>query len=359
MRASIRQVAIEAGVSTATVSRLLNQPETVSGETADKIRGAIATLGFRPNFSGRTLRAGRSRTIGVMLPTLSNTVFTQCLQGIELAARSHGYAVMFTATEYRQQEESAAVQSLLGHCVDGLILTVADADANATLDMLDRERHPYVLTYNQPRHSGRRSVSVDNCAAARDAVAHLIARGHRRIQMLAGDFHASDRATQRYQGYLLAMQEHGLPAMAPIEIPRHTVLPADYLRGFIDGAQRPDALFCSNDLLALGAMRDLRLLGLRVPDDVSIIGFDGIPLGELMAPVLASAVQPSEAIGALACSTLLALIEATGSGVAAGNAAATAAPASQLLPHAIRSGGSVRQHPILSPHSIRSSTVHS
>ncbi|MFL9880962.1 LacI family DNA-binding transcriptional regulator [Herbaspirillum rhizosphaerae] len=335
MPPSIKQVAQQAGVSTATVSRLLNKPESVSSDTADKINQAIAALGFRPNFNGRNLRAGRSRTVGVVVPTLSNTVFAQCLQGIELAARSLDYSVMFTATEYRQEDEAAAVDLLLSHRVDGVILTVADASASATLDVLDSERIPYVLTYNQPQQASRLSVSVDNRAAARDAVAHLIALGHTRIQMLSGYFHASDRAIQRYQGYVDAMREHGLTPLTPIEVPRHTGLGVDYLQSFADPQQRPSALFCSNDLLAFAAMRDLRALGLRVPQDISVMGFDGIPLGEMMSPVLASAVQPSEQIGEVALRTLVAAIE-QGSPDGAGQ------PASSILAHAIRHGGSVQ-----------------
>jgi len=332
---SIKQVAQQAGVSTATVSRLLNKPESVSSDTAGKINEAIAALGFRPNFNGRNLRAGRSRTVGVVVPTLSNTVFAQCLQGIELAARSLDYSVMFTATEYRQEDEAAAVDLLLSHRVDGVILTVADASASATLDVLDSEGIPYVLTYNQPQQASRLSVSVDNRAAAHDAVAHLIALGHTRIQMLSGYFHASDRAIQRYHGYVDAMREHCLTPLTPIEVPRHTGLGVDYLQSFADPQQRPSALFCSNDLLAFAAMRDLRALGLRVPQDISVMGFDGIPLGEMMSPVLASAVQPSEQIGEVALRTLVAAIE-QGSPDGAGQ------PASSILAHAIRHGGSVQ-----------------
>lgn len=316
----------------------------MSSDTADKINRAIASLGFRPNFNGRNLRAGRSRTVGVVVPTLSNTVFAQCLQGIELAARALDYSVMFTATEYQQEDEAAAVELLLSHRVDGVILTVADASASATLDVLDRERIPYVLTYNQPPSGARLSVSVDNRAAAHDAVAYLIALGHRRIQMLSGYFHASDRAVQRYHGYLDAMHAHGLTPMTPIEVARHTTtseagtaavgteLAQGMLQSFTDRRERPSALFCSNDLLALAAMRDLRKLGIEAPRDVSVMGFDGIPLGELIAPVLASAVQPSELIGETALRTLVAAIEPQ---------PGQALPASRILAHAIRHGGSV------------------
>ncbi len=336
MRPSIKQVALEAGVSIATVSRLLNKPDSVSIDTASKVNQAIEMLGFRPNFTGRNLRAGRSHTVGVVVPTLSNTVFAQCLQGAEMAARQLDYSVMFTATEYRQQDESAAVELLLAHRVDGVILTVNDADASSTLDVLDRERIPYVLVYNQPQLTARPSVSVDNRAAARDAVTHLIKLGHTRIQMLAGQFHASDRALQRYQGYQQAMHEHGLQALTPIEVPRHTYteLSFGYLQTFRDPLQRPSALFCSNDLLALSAMRDLRALGLRVPDDVSVMGFDGIPLGELMDPMLSSVAQPSEQIGELALRTLVHKIEETQDGQALASA--------QILPHTVRLGGSVK-----------------
>lgn len=336
MRPSIKQVAQEAGVSIATVSRLLNKSGAVSIDTASKVNQAIEVLGFRPNFTGRNLREGRSHTVGVVVPTLSNSVFAQCLQGVEIAARQLDYSVMFTATEYRQQDEFAAVESLLAHRVDGVILTVADADSSSTLDVLERERIPYILVYNQPQQTARPSVSVDNRTAAYDAVTHLIKLGHRRIQMLAGQFHASDRALQRFHGYQQAMQEHGLQGFAPIEVPRHTdaVLSVEYLQTFRDPSQRPSALFCSNDLLALSAMRDLRALGLRVPHDVSVMGFDGIPLGDLMDPMLSSVAQPSEQIGEQALRTLVRMIEETSD--------SGTADSSQILPHTVRLGGSVK-----------------
>ncbi|MDR6742138.1 LacI family DNA-binding transcriptional regulator [Herbaspirillum huttiense F1] len=361
MRPSIKQVAHLAGVSIATVSRLLNKPGSVSAETAEKIHRSIAELGFRPNFTGRNLRAGNSRTVGVVVPTLSNTVFAQCLQGIELAARALDYSVMFTTTEYLPEDESAAVELLLGHRVDGVILTVADAGANATLDLLERERIPFVLAYNQLADAAadaaadadaeaathRASVSVDNRAAACDAVSHLIGLGHRRIQMLSGRFNASDRAMQRYCGYLDAMQAAGLAPLPAIEVERHTLTAAtDYQQMMADPLHRPTALFCSNDLLALSAMRDLRALGLQVPEDISVMGFDGIPVGALMQPVLASVVQPSEQIGDVALRTLVDAIERALPAAAAAAAVEEApvpviAGVRHILPHTLREGGSV------------------
>lgn len=335
MRPSIKQVAHLAGVSIATVSRLLNKPGSVSAETAARIQHSIAHLGFRPNLTGRNLRAGNSRTVGVVVPTLSNIVFAQCLQGIEMAARELDYSVMFTTTEYQPEDESAAVELLLGHRVDGVILTVADASANATLDLLEREHIPFVLAYNHlaTGASGRSSVSVDNRAAAGDAVAHLIGLGHRRIRMLSGRFNASDRAIQRYYGYEDAMRAAGLVPLPAIEAERHTLTAAaDYQQMMADASQRPTALFCSNDLLALSAMRDLRALGWRVPQDISVMGFDGIPVGGLIEPVLASVVQPSEQLGDVALRTLVGVLEH--------GASLPTVAARHVLPHSLRTGGS-------------------
>ena len=144
-RFSIIEVARKAGVSPATVSRAFNQPEIVHPDTLAHIRSIAKRAGFRPNRVGRSLRSGSTRTIGLILPTLSNPVFAECFEGAERRARESGYSVMLTATGYDPAVESAAVQGLMDHQVDGLILTVADVAKSATLDDLDSAGMPYVL----------------------------------------------------------------------------------------------------------------------------------------------------------------------------------------------------------------------
>jgi DNA-binding LacI/PurR family transcriptional regulator len=345
VRPSIKQVAHLAGVSIATVSRLLNKPGSVSAETAEKIHRSIAELGFRPNFTGRNLRAGNSRTVGVVVPTLSNTVFAQCLQGIELAARALDYSVMFTTTEYLPEDESAAVELLLGHRVDGVILTVADAGANATLDLLEREAFPSCW----PTTSWRRPMpgppsSAPRCrwtTAPPPAMPSPDRTGASPHPDALGRFNASDRAMQRC-GYLDAMQAAGLAPLPAIEVERHTLTAAtDYQQMMADPRHRPTALFCSNDLLALSAMRDLRALGLQVPGDISVMGFDGIPVRALMQPVLASVVQPSEQIGDVALRTLVDAIERAACCCCAlpvETPVPVIAGVRHILPHALREG---------------------
>jgi DNA-binding LacI/PurR family transcriptional regulator len=245
----------------------------------------------------------------VVLPTFTNAVFAECLQGIERAARARDYAVVLTATDYQADDEDDACERLLSHRVDGLILTVANAAKSRLLDRLERERVATVLVYN-PMASGRRlTVSVDNRAAAREAVEHLIALGHRRIAMLAGTLVASDRAAERYRGYSDALRAAGLAARPAVEMPSHTENSLDVLRALFVGREAPTALFCSNDLLAIAVLRDLRALALRVPDDVSLVGFDGIAFGQYVDPALTTIEQPSREMGVRALDLLALRLE--------------------------------------------------
>lgn len=305
-RVTLSDVALRARVSLATVSRALNQPALVRDSTVRRVREAAADLNFRPNLVGRNLRARTTRTLGVVLPTLANTVFADCFQGIERATRLQHYSVMLTTTEYRVEDELAVTEELLRHRVDGLILTVANAAESPVLDMLDQEKVPYVLVYNQSPCPQRQTVSVDNRIAARDAVGHLISIGHRSIRMVTGDFRESDRAQLRYQGYRDAMRAAGLVPQPPVEVPLHTAVASGALAQCLRGRDPASALFCSNDLLAISVVSGLLRLGLQVPDDMSVVGFDGVDLGTLLYPALATVVQPSRDIGGSAVDTLLA-----------------------------------------------------
>lgn len=309
--ATILDVARRARVSPATVSRVMNESARVSDAVAQAVQQAAAKLGFRPNLVGRSLRSSRTHNLGVLLPTLTHPVFAECLQGLETAARGGGHAIMLTTTGYDPAQEDVAVELLLRHRVDGLVLTVADAARSRLLDKLDAEGVPYVLVYNQ---LGRRSararptVSVDNRAAARQMVEHLIAVGHRRIAMVAGSFRQSDRTRLRHRGYLDALQAAGLAPLPPLELPFMSTDSRGLLLEAIGQRARPTAFFCSSDQLALRTMRDLAGLGLRVPQDASVAGFDGVAIGALLRPALSTVVQPSLQIAAAAVDLLLGLI---------------------------------------------------
>lgn len=305
---SIEAVAREAGVSVATVSRVFNAPDLVRAPTREKVEKVALRLGYRANASAQTLRTQRSKVIGVVLPTLLNPVFAECLEGIAATAAEHGYSIIPVTTSYRLADEEAAVARLAARSVDGMVLVVANPAASPALQRLQAAKLPYVLAYN--RHAKHPCVSVDHEAAVADVVHRLVARGHRRIAMVSGQLSASDRAQQRHQGFVRGLGECGLPAGTLLEVPfmEHAV---QHLTAFLRGPRRPTALFCSNDLLAIRTVRAAWQMGLRVPADLSVVGFDGIELGPDLTPSLGTVVQPNREIG-IQCVRLLAGAMAAG-----------------------------------------------
>lgn len=292
---TIAQVAHRAGVSTATVSRAFNAPQLLARGTLERVRSSARTLGFVPNASARTLRTQRSRILGVVLPTLRNPVFAECLEGIAARAGEAGYAIVPLFTDYTTARERDAIAHLLARGVDGVILTVASAARSASLARLRAASLPYVLAYN--RHPAQPCVSVDSEAACAQATARLLALGHRRIAMVSGTLAASDRARQRHRGYARAMAAAGIDLAELIEVP-FLEDATQTLASRLGRPDRPTALLCSNDLLALRSLRAAMLAGLRVPGELSVVGFDGIALGDALAPRLSTIVQPSDAMGA-------------------------------------------------------------
>lgn len=313
MGANIKDVAVRAQVSIATVSRYVNRTGQVRDQTAQRIQHAIDELGFRPNVIGRSLKMATTQTIGVVIPSLSNPVFAESVAGITDVSRDARYSLMFTSTDYDPDAEIRAVTSLLEHRVTGLVLTVADPDNSPALDALDASDVPYVLVYNQPGQHARPTVTVDNVAAGRDVAAALIDLGHRRLGMVSGAFTASDRAIARRDGFARRIDEEGLAAPIIREIDFVSMNAAMVLAEmFADPATAPTALFCSNDLLAISVIGALERMGVRVPEHVSVIGFDGIAVGTQLHPRLATVAQPAREMGRVAARQLLGRIQGEG-----------------------------------------------
>lgn len=330
---SILRVAREAGVSAATVSRAFNQPESVREETRLRVTSAARRVDYRPNASARTLRTQKSRVLGVVLPTLLNPVFAECLQGIAEAAGAAGYAIVPMTTEYRVADELRAADVLRNAGVDGLVLVVADPATSVALRRLKADGLRYVLAYN--RHARHPCVSVDGVEALAAGVARLAALGHRRIAMVSGERDASDRARQRHQGFLQGLATAGLKPLPLIEVPFMETA-VEQIAAALRPARRASALVCSNDLLAIRAVRAAHQCGLGVPSDLSVLGFDGIALGEDLTPALSTITQPNHEIGRRSVELL---IDAIGGG------RPLAAKSSLVLPHGFRVGESCAAPP--------------
>lgn len=330
---NIQIVAERAGVSVATVSRAFNFPDKVAPATRELVERVAKELGYLPNASARTLRTQRSRVLGVVLPTLLNPTFAECLQGIAEAAAAGGYAIIPVTTGYEVEEEQRSVHQLLAGNVDGMILVVSNPSNSVALQRLHGAAVPYVLAYN--RHPAHPCVSVDSERASAEVVDRLVRLGHRRIAMVSGTLAASDRSQQRYRGYLQGMADAGLAPLPLLEVP-FVETAVEAVRHYLEAAPRPSALFCSNDLLAIRCIRAAHRNGLRVPQDLAVVGFDGIALGEDLTPALSTVTQPNHDIGRHAVELL---VKALAAGTAPG------ADASLLLPHAFREGESYAAAP--------------
>lgn len=297
---TLQEVAERAGCSLATASRALNASGSVSPTAMRRVRKAAADLGYRVPPPATRRAAGRP-VIGVLIPSITNPVFAASLSSIQNRMLVAGHGVLIAQSNYDPVQEADAVAALLTERPTGLILTVCDAENSR---VLKQPLPPTVLLNNRPTTGFPAAVTVDNREAGRLITRHLVSLGHRRILFISGDFRASDRARLRYDGHLEVLRQEGLPDFAALQIP--FIGAADQLDLSPALAETaPTAIIASNDLLACGVIGALRRLGLSVPGDISVAGFDGIAIGQLMDPALTTIEMPDASMGAVAASLLL------------------------------------------------------
>ncbi|WP_030751035.1 LacI family DNA-binding transcriptional regulator [Streptomyces griseus] len=302
----IKDVAREAGVSVGTVSNVINQPERVSPATLEHVRRVIDRLGYVRSESARQLRAGRSRIVALLVLDMGNPFFVDIARGAERAARAAGLGVMVCNSDQNPGDEADYLSLFAEQRVRGVLVTPADP-SGANLRDFRRHGIPYVLVDRVGGDGGGCSVSVDDVAGGSLAIRHLAATGHRTFAYVSGP----DRLQQvrdRREGALLALAEAGLPAGALREIPADRL---DVASGRDAGARllgladRPTAVFCANDLLALGVLQALYAAGVRVPEDMAIVGYDDIEFAAAATVPLTSVRQPALTLGARAAELLL------------------------------------------------------
>jgi DNA-binding LacI/PurR family transcriptional regulator len=321
---TLEQVAHRAGCSIATASRVLNSNGPVSDEMVRRVRRAAAELRYR--VSGRLPTTARRRpVIGVLIPSITNPVFAASLSGIQNRMLLAGHSVLIAQSNYDPAQEVDAVASLLQERPTGLILTVCDPEKSLALSAA---LPPTVLLGNMPTVRFAAAVATNNFLAGKELTEHLLLSGHRRILFISGHFGSSDRARLRYHGYIRAMEEAGLQPFDALQIPfidSYDQLDLNAMSTF-----QPTAIIASNDLLAIGVMGSLRRMGLSIPRDVSVAGFDGIAIGRMMDPPLTTVEIPDATMGGVAASLLLDMAE---------NAAA---PRHVTTAFRLRCGGTVR-----------------
>ncbi|MEO0361968.1 MAG: substrate-binding domain-containing protein, partial [Pseudomonadota bacterium] len=305
---TLADVARQAGVSTATVSRCLNEPERVRRETRERVEAVVARLGYTPHFGARALASNRTNTVGAVIPTMENAIFALAIQTMERELSAAGVTLFVATSNYDAEREAEQIRALTGRGVDGLIL-IGRERPEATYRYLKERAARVVLVWASQAGAPHPCVGFDNRAAARSMAERVIARGHRRVAMIAGVTAGNDRATERVEGVRAALAAAGAP-LAPdmlIETEYAAAASAEAAKRLMRAAAPPTAILCGNDVQAAGALKGLRALGLSVPGDVSVVGFDDIELASAVEPELTTVHVPHRRMGRAAAKAVLRL----------------------------------------------------
>lgn len=307
---TIFDVAKLAEVSTATVSRVINSPDRVRESTRVKVQRAMKLCNYKYNALARGFATKKTKTIGLLIPTIKNSVFAESTRGVQDFAAERQNQVVLGNTYYRYEQEEKLIKTLLEKRVDGLIITTTNPKGSI-LATLVAEGTPFVLLYSTLKSGAMSAVGIDNYRGGYLATEHLLRLGHQRIGMVAGSFAMSDRSLHRWHGYKQCLKKYDIP------YDKDLLTQTDYsLPGGKEAAQKllsldspPTALFCSNDTLALGAMKGAREMGLSLPEELSIVGFDDIRIASYIVPELTTVYQPAYEMGKLGAQLLFDLME--------------------------------------------------
>ncbi|MEP9399865.1 LacI family DNA-binding transcriptional regulator [Mesorhizobium sp. KR2-14] len=305
-RAKIKDIAQRAGVSPATVSRALSDSGLVAEPTLSRIREAAQSLDYRPNVRARNLRTQKSMAVLLVVRDVSNPFYLEIFKGVEATAREAGYSVLMGNTENHPDRELEYFDMLRDGHADGMILMNGKLPASHARDAEKLARLPIVVALEIIEGCALPHVQIDNVAAAYEAVRHLLSLGHKRIAHICGPI-PEVMSVLRREGYRKAMAEVGLVVPEGYEpVGDYTIASGAALcRQLFSRPDLPTALFVGNDEMAFGAINELRRLGLEVPGDVSVVGFDDLFLSECFYPPLTTVSQPRADIGKQAMKQLL------------------------------------------------------
>jgi LacI family transcriptional regulator len=301
---TIRDVARLAGVSVATTSKVLNEKGSVRPKLVQRVRSAMQALDYHPDQVARSLKAGQTQTIGIIIPDITNPFFTDVIRGVENEARAHGYSLILTDSNEDPALERENLDILFARRVDGILL--APTGANAAQDHLTRRRSPLVFFDRvSPSFSGS-AVVTDNLGAAFDATRHLIGLGHERIAIITGRLNLSN-GLDRLEGFRKALQQAGLPLRDEYLQRGDFQLESGHSCGLrlLQLEVPPTAIFCCNNLMTLGLMRALGELGVACPGRVSVLGFDDFDWAANFSPRLTTIAQPTREMGKQAVQMLI------------------------------------------------------
>lgn len=307
---TLDDVALLAGVSTATVSRCINTPERVIERTRAKVKNAIETLGYTPNFGARVMAAKRTSTIGAIIPTMENAIFARGLQAFQEKLREHGYTLLVSSSLYRPEIEREQIRSLVGRGADGILLIGHERDPDI-YDYLSAQNIPVLIAWAYSAKRKHPSVGFDNRKSMSQLTDEVLKLGHSQIGVISAHTKGNDRAAQRLRGIKHSVKKHGLD---PKEI---TICETEYdienggnaFEHLMNMSIPPTVVMCGNDVLAAGVIKRANELGIRIPEDVSVTGFDDLELASVVVPQLTTVHVPHREMGRTAATVLVDMVE--------------------------------------------------
>ncbi len=306
---TLADVARHAKVSTATVSRCLNSPDQVVGETRERVLKAVSDLGYAPNFGARALAAKQTNTVGAVIPTMENAVFARGIQAFQEELGHHGKTLLIASSAYQSDLEDEQVRALVARGADALLLIGYDRSPDL-YSFLSKRGVPTLVAWSYADRPDQPAIGFDNRADMASLARLVIGHGHRNIACISAPTASNDRARGRVEGIRLAMNEAGLDgdAMMVVETPYAIENGETAFRQVMATVPDTTAVMCVNDVLAIGALRAAREMGLAVPDDISITGFDDIEIAMLAEPALTTVHVPHREMGRRAAGMLIAML---------------------------------------------------
>lgn len=307
----IKDIAKKAGVSSATVSRALSKPELVSAKNREKVLQAVAETGYTPNRFGASLRTQKSRNVVVVMPDITNQVNAGIIRAIEYEAGKQGYSVLLGDTQNKVERELHYGDLVSSGQADGILVFTPRIPFRLSKSQIDQKAYPPMVNSCEEIDSDEiYKVIIDNNAGGKKAVQHLLDLGHKKIAAILGP-NRTPSTVQRLAGYTEALQDAG------IEIIDDYIITGDYghesgisaMQQLLSLKERPTAVFCFSDDMAIGAMNALSEAKIRIPQDISIIGFDDITYAKLVSPKLTTIRQPLEEIGKQSMRLLFELLQ--------------------------------------------------
>lgn len=296
-----------AKVSPATVSRALTRPDKVKAATAARIRQAVQALGYVAHGAARALASRRTRTIGAVIPTLDNAIFAHTVHALQKTLDEAGYTLLLASHEFDAEVEARVTRALIERGVDGLVL-LGTSHHPSVFRMIDAHQVPYVLTWALDPSGRHPCIGFDNRAAAIRVTRHLLELGHRDFAMIAGIAEGNERARERVEGVREALAASGL-GLGPGRLVEKSFSLAggrDGMRELLQTTPRPTAVICGNDVLAIGALAECQALGIAVPGELSLTGFDDMEIAAAISPGLTTVHFPTAELGGYAAQHLIA-----------------------------------------------------